>query len=65
MERKGNEISHAEYRLGRGKPTMSRIRKDTHMDVSELVMGGEGDIQVFNIKYLLGRKLRLVNVYDW
>jgi len=26
--------------------------------------GGDGDVQVFDIKYLLGRKMRLVNVYD-
>jgi len=27
-------------------------------------MGGDGDIQVFDIKYPLGRAMRLVNVYD-
>jgi hypothetical protein len=27
-------------------------------------MGGEGDVQVFDIKYPSGRKMRLVNVYD-
>ena len=27
-------------------------------------MGGDGDVQVFDIKYPSGRKMRLVNVYD-
>jgi len=27
-------------------------------------MGGDGDVQVFDIKYPLGREMRLVNVYD-
>jgi len=26
--------------------------------------GGDGDVQVFDIKYPSGRKMRLVNVYD-
>jgi len=45
-------------------PLLLMIRKDTHLEFSELNTGGDGDVQVFDIKYLSGRKMRLVNVYD-
>jgi len=43
---------------------MTAIRRDTHLEFSEVEKGGDGDVQVFDIKYLSGRKMRLVNVYD-
>jgi len=43
---------------------MTAIRRDTHLEFSEVDMGGDGDVQVFDIKYPSGRKMRLVNVYD-
>jgi len=43
---------------------MTAIRRDMHLEFSEVAKGGDGDVQVFDIKYLSGRKMRLVNVYD-
>ena len=43
---------------------MTAIQRDTHLEFLEVDKGGEGDVQVFDIKYLSGRKMRLVNVYD-
>jgi len=43
---------------------MTAIRRDTHLEFAEVDKGGDGDVQVFDIKYPLGRKMRLVNVYD-
>jgi len=43
---------------------MTAIRRDMHLEFSEVDMGGDGDVQVFDIKYSLRRKMRLVNVYD-
>ena len=43
---------------------MTAIRRDRHLEVSELDKGGEGDIQVFDVRYPSGREMRLVNVYD-
>jgi len=43
---------------------MTVIRRDTHLEFSEVDNGGVGADQVFDIKYLSGRKTRLVNVYD-
>jgi len=63
-EREGYNISHPGYRLVRGGQIMTAIRKDTHLEFSEVDKGGNGDVQVFDIKYLTGRKMRLVNVYD-
>ena len=48
----------------RGVQTMTAIRRDTGLEFSEVDKGGDGDVQVFDIKYPLGRKMRLVNVYD-
>jgi len=64
VEKEGYNISHPVYRLVRGGRTMTTIRKDTHLEFSEVDMGGDGDVQVFDIKYPLGREMRLVNVYD-
>jgi hypothetical protein len=64
VEREGYHISHPGYRLVRGGRTMTAIRRDTHLEFSEVDKGGEGDVQVFDIKYTSGRKKRLVNVYD-
>jgi hypothetical protein len=43
---------------------MTAIRRDTHLEFSEVEMGRDGDVQVFDIQYPSGRKMRLVNVYD-
>jgi len=43
---------------------MTAIRRDTHLEFSEVNKGGDGDVQVFDIKYPTGRKMRLVNVYE-
>ena len=43
---------------------MTEIRRDTHLEFSEVDKGGDRDVQVFDIKYPMGRKMRLVNVYD-
>jgi len=64
VEREGYNISHPGYRLVRGGRTMTAIRKDTHLEFSEVDEGGDGDVQVFDVKYPSGRKMRLVNVYD-
>ena len=64
VEKEGYNISHPEYRLVREGRTMTAIRRDTHLEFSEVDMGGEGDVQVFDIKYPLGREMRLVKVYD-
>jgi len=64
VEKKGYNISHPAYRLVRGGRTMTAIRRDTHLEFSEVDMGGDGDVQVFDIKYPSGREMRLVNVYD-
>ena len=64
VEKEGYNISHPGYRLVRGGRTMTAIRRDTHLEFSEVNMGGDGDVQVFDMKYPLGRKMRLVNVYD-
>jgi hypothetical protein len=64
VEREGYYISHPVYRLVRGGTMMTAIRGDTHLELSEVEMGGDGDVQVFDIKYPPGRKMRLVNVYD-
>ena len=63
-EREGYNISHPGYRLVRGGRTMTAIRRDTHLKFSEVDKGGDGDVQVFDIHYPTGRKMRLVNVYD-
>jgi len=64
VEKEGYNISHPGYRLVRGGRTMTAIRKDTHLEFSEVDRGGDGDVQVFDIKYPSGREMRLVNVYD-
>jgi len=64
VEREGYNISHPGYRLVRGGRTMTAIRRDTHLEFSEVDKGGDGDVQVFDIRYPSGRKMRLVNVYD-
>jgi len=64
VEREGYNISHPGYRLVRGGRTMTAIRRDTHLEFLEVDKGGDGDVQVFDIKYPSGRKMRLVNVYD-
>jgi hypothetical protein len=64
VEKEGYNISHPGYRLVRGGRTMTAIRRHTHLEFSEVDMGGDGDVQVFNIKYFSGREMRLVNVYD-
>jgi len=64
FEKEGYPISHPGYRLVRGGRTMTAIRRDTHLEFWEVDKGGEGDVQVFNIRYPSGRKMRLVNVYD-
>ena len=64
VEKEGYNISHPGYRLVRGGRTMTAIRRDTHLEFSEVDKGGDGDVQVFDIKYPSGRKMRLVNVYD-
>jgi len=43
---------------------MTARKRDTHLEFSEVEMGGDGDVQVFDIKYPLGKTMRLVNVYD-
>jgi len=63
-EREGYNISHPGYRLVRGGRTMTAMRRDRPLEFSEVDKGGEGDVQVFDIKYQGGRKMRLVNVYD-
>jgi hypothetical protein len=64
VEREGYYISHPGYRLVRGGRTMTAIRRDPHLEFSEVDKGGEGDVQVFNIKYPSGRTMRLVTVYN-
>jgi len=64
VEREGYNISHPGYRLVRGGRTMTAIRRDTHLEFSEVDKGGDGDVQVFDIRYPSCRKMRLVNVYD-
>jgi len=64
VEREGYNISHPGYRLVRGGRMMTAIQRDMHLEFPEVDKGGEGDVQVFDIKYPLGRKMRLVNVYD-
>jgi len=64
VEREGYNISHQGYMLVRGGGTMTGIRRDTHLEFSEVDKGGDGDVQVFDIQYPSGRKMRLVNVYD-
>jgi len=64
VEREGYNISHPGYRLVRGGRTTTAIRKSTHLEFSEVDKGGDGDVQVFDIRYPSGRKIRLVNVYD-
>ena len=43
---------------------MTATRKDTHLEFSDVDKGGEGDEQMFDVKYPSGRKMRLLNVYD-
>jgi len=64
VEREGYNISHPGYRLVRGGRTMTAMRRDTQLEFSEVYKGEDGDIQVFDIEYPSGRKMRLVNVYD-
>jgi hypothetical protein len=64
VEREGYNISHLGYRLVRGGRTMTAIGRDTHLEFTEGEMQGKGDVLVFDIRYLAGRKMRLVNVYD-
>jgi len=64
VEREGYNISHPGYRLVRGGRTMTAIRRDTHLESSDVEVGGKGDVQVFDIKYPSEREMRLVNVYD-
>jgi len=63
-EKEGYNISHPGYRLVRGGRMMTAIPRDIHLEFSEVDMGGDGDVQVFDIKYPSGREMRLVNVYD-
>jgi len=63
-EREGYNISYPGYRLVRGGRTMTALRRDTHLEFLEVDKGGDRDIQVFDIKYPTGRKMRLVKVYD-
>jgi len=49
--KKGYNISHRGYRLVRGKRNMTGIRRDTHLEFTEGEMGGDGDVQVFDVKY--------------
>jgi len=62
VQRKGYNISHIGSRLVRGGRTITAIRKDTHLEFTEVEMAGEGNLQVFNVVYPTGRKMRLVNV---
>jgi len=64
VEREGYNISHPGYRLVRGGRMMTANRRDTHLEFSEVDKGGDGDVQVIDIRYPSGRKMRLVNVYD-
>jgi len=64
VESEGYNISDPGNRLIRGGRTMTAVRRDTHLEFSEVDKGGDGDVQVFDIRYPLGRKMRLVNVYD-
>jgi len=64
VEKEGYYISHPGYRLVRGGRTMTAIRRDTHLGFSEVEMGEEGDVPVFNVEYPAERKMRLLNVYD-
>jgi len=64
VEREGYNISHPGYRLVRGGRRMTARKRDTHLEFSDVDKGGDGDVQVFDIKYPSGRKMRLVNVYD-
>jgi len=64
VEREGYNIRHPGYRLIRGGRTMTAVRRDIHLELSEVDTGGDGDVQVFDIRYPLGRKMRLANVYD-
>jgi len=64
VEREGYNISHPGCRLIREGRTMTAVRRDTHLEFSGVDKGGNGDIEVFDIKYPSGRKMRLVNVYD-
>jgi len=43
---------------------MTVIRRDTLLEFSEVDLGGDGDVQLLDIIYLSGGKMRLVNVYD-
>jgi len=49
VEREGYNISHPGYRLVREGRTMTAIRKDTHLEFSEVDKGGDGEVQVFDI----------------
>jgi len=64
VEREGYNISHPGYRLVRGGRTMTAVQRHTHLEFSEVDKGGDGDVQVFDIRYPSGREMRLVNVYD-
>jgi len=64
VEKEGYNISHPGYRLIRGGRTMTAVRRDMHLEFSEVDKGEDGDVQVFDVKYPSGRKMRLVNVYD-
>ena len=55
--REGYDIGHPEYRFVRGGQTMTVLRRDTHLEFSEVDIGGDGDVQVFDIKYPSGRKM--------
>jgi hypothetical protein len=64
IEREGYNISHPGYKLVRGGRTITTMGRDIHLEFTEVEIGGERDIQVFDVVYPSGRKMRLVNVYD-
>jgi hypothetical protein len=64
VEREGCHISLAGYRLVRGGITMTAIRRDTHLEILEVGIGGAGDVHEFDVEYTSECKITLVNVYD-
>jgi hypothetical protein len=64
---KGEEYrtSHPGFKFVRGGRVMTAIRIDTQVEVDEVGgLGGDGDVQAFDIVDKKGKKVRLVNVYD-
>ena len=64
VEREGYNISHPGYSLVRGGQTMTAIRRDTHLEFSEVDTGGDGNVKVFDLKYMSGSEMRFLNVYE-